>query len=89
MFAQKIITSIRKKAVHYLICLLLALVVGSISASIPGAFQNGYNMIVSVEDPDNGNTKKIERNYDLVRGYFKINALLYGRVELKYSVQSH
>ena len=65
MFAQKIITSIRKKAVHYLICLLLALVVGSISASIPGAFQNGYNMIVSVEDPDHGNTKKIERNYDL------------------------
>src|SRR5699024_12782814 len=54
--------SIIKKAVHYLICLLLALVVGSISASIPGAFQNGYNMIVSVEDPDSGNTKKIERD---------------------------
>lgn len=65
MYAQKLITFFKKKVIHYLICFLLALVIGGVSASIPGVFQNGYNMIVSIEDPDNGNAKKIERNYNV------------------------
>lgn len=65
MIFQKRLSVLRKKLVRYSVCVLLALILGYVSASIPGTLQEGYNALAVIEENGDDDSRVIKRDYDM------------------------